>query len=73
MKTTPLDELAAVAQQLHHRDALMRTRDRLILACREQGVPWKEIAAAIGVDPQVARNMGQKAKKRLADTPDAPR
>lgn len=65
MTVTLLDELRAITTQLRNYEALVITRDRLILAARQDGAPWAQIADALGVTTQAAQNMGQRAQKRL--------
>ena len=61
-----LDELSAVQRRLDDQKALMKMRDQLLLEARAEGFGWKEIARALNIgDPQIARNLGQRAKRRL--------
>lgn len=61
-----LEELAAVQRRLDDQKALMKMRDQLLLEARAEGCGWKEIACALNIgDPQIARNLGQRAKRRL--------
>lgn len=61
-----LEELAAVQRRLDDQKALMKMRDQLLLEVRAEGCGWKEIARALNIgDPQIARNLGQRAKRRL--------
>ena len=65
-RMTKLEELAAIQRRLDDQKALMKMRDQLLLEARAEGFGWKEIARALNIgDPQIARNLGQRAKRRL--------
>lgn len=65
-RMTKLEELAAIQRRLDDQKALMKMRDQLLLEARAEGCGWKEIARALNIgDPQIARNLGQRAKRRL--------
>ena len=66
-RMTKLEELAAIQRRLDDQKALMKMRDQLLLEARAEGCGWKEIARALNIgDPQIARNLGQRAKRRLS-------
>ena len=66
LRMTKLEELSAVQRRLDDQKALMKLRDQLLLEARAEGFGWKEIARALNIgDPQIAMNLGQRAKRRL--------
>lgn len=60
-----VEELRVVASELARLEELRVERMRLVLLAREEGVSWREIAVALGVDRQTAMNLGTRAKRAL--------